>query len=54
MRNWKTTLGGILIAVGGPLATAGEGWVGMMGMGLTSAGALLLGGAAKDSGSPGR
>lgn len=46
MNNWKhlsTTIGGILIAIGGPLAATGEGWVQTMGLIMASVGALLLG-----------
>jgi hypothetical protein len=43
MKDWKTTLGGVLVALGGPLAAAGEGWVQALGVVLSSAGALLLG-----------
>ena len=43
VKDWKTTIGGVLAAIGGPLALSGEGWVQEFGMILGSLGALLLG-----------
>jgi len=47
--SWKTTLGGILLAVGTPLAAAGEGWVRALGIVLASLGGLLAGVSARDN-----
>jgi len=47
--SWKTTLGGILLALGTPLAAAGEGWVRGLGMILATLGGLLAGVAARDN-----
>ena len=49
MKSWKTTVGGILFALGTPLATAGEGWVQMLGAILVGAGGLLIGVMARDN-----
>jgi len=49
MKNWKTTLGGILLGVGTPLATAGEGIYQTVGIILATIGGLLVGTAAADS-----
>lgn len=49
MKNWKTTVGGILSAAGIGLAGGGSGTLHIVGTILASVGALLMGGAAKDS-----
>ena len=49
MKNWKTTLGGILLAFGGPLSAATTGYVQITGMVLSFVGALLLGKSALDA-----
>jgi hypothetical protein len=49
MKNWKTTLGGILLGVGTPLATAGEGIYKVVGTILATIGGLLIGVEAADS-----
>ncbi len=43
LKDWKTTIGGILIAIGGPLAATGEGSIQTIGVILGAVGALLLG-----------
>ena len=48
-KNWKTTLGGLLVALGTPLAAAGEGWTQAIGVVLVMAGGSLMGGSAKDA-----
>lgn len=48
-KSWKTTLGGICLAVGSPLAAAGADWVQTLGIVLSSIGAVLLGGSARDA-----
>ena len=48
MKNWKTTVGGILTSVGLLLA-AGEGIYKTIGVALSTIGSLILGFAAKDS-----
>ena len=49
VKNWKTTLGGILMSIGAPLAAAGEGIYKTVGMIMTAVGGLLLGISAADS-----
>lgn len=49
MKNWKTTLGGILAAVGTYLANSQTGALNVVGQILNIVGVLLLGGAAVDS-----
>lgn len=49
MKNWKTTLGGVLLALGAPLVAAGDGWVSMVGTGMLAIGGLLTGVSARDS-----
>ena len=48
MKNWKTTLGGILAAVGTYLANSQTGTLNIVGQCLNIVGMLLLGGAAVD------
>jgi len=48
MLHWKTTLGGILAAIGGALSGQ-DGWLGYIGKGLLMIGPLILGTAAADS-----
>jgi hypothetical protein len=50
MKSWKTTLGGIMLGVGTPLATAGEGTYKLIGTILATVGGLLIGFAAQDAG----
>ena len=38
MKNWKTSLASIAVMIGAPLATAGEGWVQVLGTILISVG----------------
>jgi hypothetical protein len=49
MKNWKTTVGGILLGVGTPLAAAGEGIYKTIGVALATVGGLIVGITAKDS-----
>jgi hypothetical protein len=49
MKNWKTTLGGILSAAGIGMAGSGNGTMHIVGTIIASVGALLMGGAAKDN-----
>lgn len=50
MKNWKTTVGGIMAAVGGVLInTNPTGWVNILGQVLSAVGLLLVGGSAKDA-----
>ena len=49
MKNWKTTLAGILLGVGTPLATAGDGIYKTIGTIAATIGGLLLGFAARDA-----
>lgn len=42
MKSWKTTLGGILLGIGTPLATAGEGLYKTVGTVLATIGGLLM------------
>lgn len=49
MKNWKTTVGGILAAVGSYLVNSNQtGWINILGQVCSAVGLLLLGGAAKD------
>lgn len=49
MINWKTTLGGILAAIGQFLESIQDpAWVGLVGRILTAAGLFLLGTSARD------
>jgi len=48
IKSWKTSVGGVLGAIGTPLAAAGEGWVKTLGIMLASAAVLLIGHAARD------
>jgi hypothetical protein len=47
--SWRTTVGGILLGVGTPLATTGTGVYQVVGIILASLGGLLVGVAAKDN-----
>ena len=47
-KSWQTTLGGILLGIGTPLAATGEGAYQVIGVILSSVGALILGTAARD------
>ncbi len=49
MKSWKTLVGGVLVAIGTPLATSSDSIISTAGTILTSVGALILGLAAKDS-----
>lgn len=49
MKSWKTTLGGILLGIGTPLASAGEGVYAAVGTVLATVGGLLVGLAARDN-----
>jgi len=49
MRNWKTTIGGIMLGLGVPLSTAGEGIYQTLGIILATIGGLLVGVSAQDS-----
>lgn len=50
MKSWKTTLGGIMLAIGTPLSTVTTpNWVHLLGLSLTTAGGLLLGVSARDN-----
>ena len=46
--NWKTTLGGILAAVGSYLVNAQTGWVNVVGQICQAVGLFFLGASAKD------
>jgi len=48
-RSWKTTLGGICLALGAPLASAGDGIYQTIGIALASLGGLLVGTMARDN-----
>lgn len=52
MKNWKTTVGGILLGIGLPLSTAGTGIYKVIGAVLASASAVLLGVSAADHKAP--
>lgn len=47
--SWKTTLGGILLGVGTPLAAGGEGIYATIGTVMMTVGGILLGVSARDS-----
>jgi hypothetical protein len=49
MKNWKTTLGGIMAAIGQYLTQAESGWLNIAGQVISGIGLLLLGAAAQDS-----
>ena len=49
MKSWKTTVGGILLGIGTPLAAAGEGFYKTIGVILATIGGLLVGLSARDS-----
>lgn len=49
MNSWKTTLGGIMLAIGTPLAAAGDGVYVTLGIILATIGGLLTGVAARDN-----
>ena len=53
LTSWKTTLGGVLLAIGGWASTQSDPWwVWKIGGILNVVGALLLGGAARDNNVP--
>ena len=47
--SWKTTVGGILLGVGAPLAAGGEGIYSTIGTVMMAVGGVLLGVSARDS-----
>lgn len=49
MNNWKTTLGGILLAAGGALQAVGEEWSDITGSLFIAVGGFLAGFSAKDA-----
>lgn len=49
MKNWKTTLGGIMLGIGTPLAAGGEGIYKTIGVILATIGGILVGVAARDA-----
>jgi hypothetical protein len=49
MKNWKTTLGGILAATGQYLINHEQGWMNIAGQIVSAIGLLLLGSAASDA-----
>ena len=49
MKNWKTTIGGILLGIGTPMAATGEGIYKTIGVALATVGGLILGISAKDN-----
>jgi len=49
MKSWKTTVGGILMGVGVPLSTAGEGIYKTIGVILAAIGGILMGVSARDN-----
>ncbi len=49
MKNWKTTVSGILLGIGVPLAAAGEGVYKVVGMVLAAIGGALVGYVATDA-----
>lgn len=50
MKSWKTTLGGVMLAIGTPLANVtSPNWVHLLGLALTTAGGLILGASARDN-----
>ena len=48
-KSWRTSLGGILLALGAPMATAGEDWVAGIGTVCMILGGLLVGVNARDN-----
>lgn len=48
MKNWKTTVGGLLLAIGTPLSQSSDETLKYIGTIMTALGALILGLAAKD------
>lgn len=48
MKNWKTTLAGLLAAVGTYLVNSQVGWANVIGQVCQLAGVVLIGGLAKD------
>ena len=49
MKNWKTTLGGILAAIGSYLVNSQVGWANVIGQVAQAVGLFLVGAAAQDS-----
>ena len=49
LSSWQTTLGGIILGIGVPLATTGEGIYKTIGVILSAVGSLLLGASARDN-----
>ncbi len=49
MRDWRTTIGGILLGIGTPLAAAGTGIYQQIGIILATIGGLLIGITAADA-----
>lgn len=49
MKSWKTTVGGVLLGIGTPLAGAGEGIYKTIGLILATIGGVLVGVAARDN-----
>ena len=47
--NWKTTLGGVLAAVGSYLVNSQTGWVNVLGQVCQAVGLFFLGASAKDA-----
>ena len=47
-KSWRTSMGGILLALGAPMATAGEDWVSAIGTLCIVLGGLLMGRTARD------
>ena len=48
MKNWKTTVGGLLAAVGSYLVNSQTGWLNVVGQVAQAVGLFLLGATAKD------
>jgi hypothetical protein len=49
MKNWKTTLGGILAAVGSYLVNSQTGWINVVGQVMQVIGIFLVGATAQDA-----
>ena len=49
MKNWKTTVGGILAAVGSYLVNSQTGWINVVGQVMQVVGIFLVGAAAQDA-----
>jgi hypothetical protein len=49
MKSWKTTVGGILLAIGTPLSASGEGIYQTIGVLMAAVGAVMLGITARDN-----